>query len=146
MAFLFGFGLSKAPRGVPSRHFRVAFSKNSSLGFCHLPIKLNPLNPKMAFLFGFGAPGRRRRDLQIGKLHYCTFSASPLAPLACLTKILGDQCKPGHCRLGQCRLGQCRPGQCGASGLAEKVQKCNFLIQGPHIQERSPFSWSGDQV
>ena len=38
------------------------------LGFCHLPIKLDPLNPKMAFLFGFGAPGRRRRHLQITKL------------------------------------------------------------------------------
>ena len=30
-------------------HFSIAFSKNSILGFFHLPIKLDPLNPKMAF-------------------------------------------------------------------------------------------------
>ena len=71
-------------------HFSVAFSKNSILGFCHLPIKHDPLNPKMAFLFGFEAPGRHRRHLQIGKLKFCSFVTSPLAPLACLTKIPGD--------------------------------------------------------
>ena len=31
--------------------FSVAFSKNSILGFCHLSIKLDPLNPKMAFIW-----------------------------------------------------------------------------------------------
>ena len=34
----------------------------------------------MAF-FGFEAPGRRRRHLQIGKLGFCTFATSLLAPL-----------------------------------------------------------------
>ena len=32
-------------RVVPSRDFSEAFSKNSFLGLCHLPIKPDPLNP-----------------------------------------------------------------------------------------------------
>ena len=60
------------------------FPKNVILIFWHIPIKLDPLNPKIAFLFGFEAPGRRRSHLQITKLYFYLFWASPLATLACL--------------------------------------------------------------
>ena len=69
-------------RAILALHFPKIFF----LGFWDFvsKFKLDPLtlNPKMAFLFGFGAPGRSRRHLQIGKLGFCTFATNPLAPLA----------------------------------------------------------------
>ena len=35
----------------------------------------------MTLVLGFG---QHRKQLQIGKLHFCTFATSPLAALACL--------------------------------------------------------------
>ena len=49
---------------------------------------------KMASFRGFGTSGRHRRHLKMAKLYFCTFATSPLAAVACLTKIPGDQCKP----------------------------------------------------
>ena len=71
-----------------------AFLKIFILRFCHLPMKLDPLNPKMALVFYFGHPGSRGRHLQIRKLGFCSFATSPLAPLAYLTKIPGDPGRP----------------------------------------------------
>ena len=79
------------------------------------------LIPSVALVLGFGHPGRRRKQFQIEKLHFCTFETSPLAALASLTKIPGD-------------LG--RPVQ--PSGLVLSVQKCNFQIQMPPVLPKGP--------
>ena len=81
-------------RGAPSRHFSIAFSKNSILGFCYLPIKLNPLSQKMAFFLFFGPLGGVGGIYKLVNCIFAPFSASPLAPLACLTKIPGDPGRP----------------------------------------------------
>ena len=53
--------LTKVGRGCGKLCTRAilfhANPKNMILRFCHLPIKHDPLNPKMAFLFGLGPLG-----------------------------------------------------------------------------------------
>ena len=96
-------------RGAHSRHFSVAFTKNLEICFLALVTQYFMLITNMTLVLGFGHPGRRRKQFQIGKLHFCTFATSPLAALASLTKIPGD---PG------------RPVQ--PSGLVPNMQKCNL--------------------
>ena len=76
---------------MPSRDFSVAFPKNSFLGFCHLPIKPDPLNPKMAFLFGFEPSKAPKTACKVSP-----FDISPAAPARSNPEIPGDQA--GQCR------------------------------------------------
>ena len=101
----------------------------------------------MAFLFGFGAPGRCRRDLQIEKLGFYSFWAIPLALLACLTKIPGDPGRPVQARPVQDRTMQARPVE--PVGLPKMCKNtisqfvnASYASQGPQNQKGRPFSGS----
>ena len=67
-------GLIKVGRGY--RRLRTqavlghATLEKSVSMFWHFPIKLDPLITNMTLVFGFGAPGRRRRHFKFGLMRF----------------------------------------------------------------------------
>ena len=76
---------------------------------CH-PHPCSNQHVQQSHVWSRGAHSRRYRSRLLENVAFLHFAPSPLAALACVTKIPGVQA--GQCRPSQCRSGQCRPSQC----------------------------------